>query len=120
MLKFGHEPFLECSSKGDYRFSAFKARLKQYNNKSIEELYQAAKIFDGNITNQGWRYAKGKKPLNAEFCRQFYSYLWTVWFIENPKAVGYVRKFNGTSDIFGQEGRACQAEEIYKICIAGT
>jgi len=42
MTIYGRAPFLECSSRGDKRFSAFYARV---NGCSIEEQYQAAKIF---------------------------------------------------------------------------
>lgn len=46
MIKHGFAPFLECSTKGDRRFSAFCAHIRSRNNQSIEEIYQAAKIFD--------------------------------------------------------------------------
>ena len=42
MIKHGNPPYLECSSRGDKRFSAFYARIK---GKTIEEIYQSAKIF---------------------------------------------------------------------------
>jgi hypothetical protein len=45
MLRFGHPPYLECSSRGDKRFSAFYAKPSSGNGKSIEELYQASKKF---------------------------------------------------------------------------
>ena len=35
MIKIGEAPFLECSSKGDKRFSAFYARIKAFNSKSF-------------------------------------------------------------------------------------
>lgn len=45
MIRIGDPPYLECSSKGDKRFSAYFARLKSHNNSSVEEVYQAAKVF---------------------------------------------------------------------------
>lgn len=114
MLKFGEEPFLECSSKGDKRFSAFYAKTKG-SNKSIEERYQAGKLFEDGSTGLSWREVKGKKPVNIEDCRKFYSFLWDKYFEENPELLEVIKQYNGFTDIFGQEGHACQAEEIYRI-----
>lgn len=115
MQKFGYEPFLECSSKGDKRFSAFYARLKSYNNKSIEEIYQASKIFEDGATNLSWREAKGRKAVNQEQVSEIYSQLWKEYFKENPNLLDVIKNYNGFSDIFGQPRHNCQAEEIYKI-----
>jgi hypothetical protein len=51
VIRFGIAPFLECSSKGDKRFSAFSARIIALDNRSIEEIYQAAKIFVDGTSN---------------------------------------------------------------------
>ena len=115
MLKFGEKPFLECSSKGDKRFSAFYARLKCAGNKSIEELYQASKILEDGSVNNDWRKAKGKKCTNPEEVRKYYSVLWNTYFREKPELKDVIKNYKGFSDIFGQEGHACQAEEIYRI-----
>lgn len=114
MLTFGNEPFLECSSKGDKRFSAFYAKLKGYNQ-TIEELYQGSKRFEDDSVGLSIKEAKGRKPVNAEACRILYSGLWDQYFKENPELYEVIYKYNGFSDIFGQEGHACQAEEIYRI-----
>ncbi len=45
MLAHGSAPFLECSTRGDKRFSAFCARIKGRENRTIESIYQAAKEF---------------------------------------------------------------------------
>lgn len=45
MIKHGESPYLECSSKGDKRFSAFYARLQNNLGRSIEEIYQGVKCF---------------------------------------------------------------------------
>jgi len=50
MIQHGTAPFMECSSKGDKRFSAFYARVKFYGNKTIEDLYQGSKLFPGGVT----------------------------------------------------------------------
>ncbi len=115
MIKCGTEPFLECSSKGDKRFSAFHARIIKRNNRSIEELYQAAKVFEDETYNKHWRDAKGQIPVNIDEVRAFYSKLWDEYIDENPNLVDELLKYEGTSDIFGQEGRACQAIELFRI-----
>jgi hypothetical protein len=122
VLKFGTEPYLECSSKGDRRFSAFNAVIVPDENTSIlyfdwsiEGIYQSSKVFEDGSTGLSWREAKGKKPINAEECRRIYSKLWDLYFKQNPELLEVIKQYNGFSDIFGQEGHACQAEEIYRI-----
>lgn len=115
MIKFGVAPFLECSSKGDKRFSAFYARLREYNNRSIEEIYQGSKIFGDGSTNLSWREAKGRKAINQNEISILYSKLWDLYFQENPDLLMVISEYNGFSDIFGQSGHCCQAEEIYRI-----
>lgn len=112
MLSFGKEPFLECSSKGDRRFSAFYARVE---GKSIEEQYQAFKIFEDGSSGLSWKQAKGKKPVNIKEARKLYSKLWDKYFQENSELLEVIKKYNGFTDIFGQKGHACQAEEVYRI-----
>lgn len=119
MLRFGKEPFLECSSKGEKRFSAFYARV-EWNGviDSIENHYQRAKIFEGGVKYPDWRGAKGKKAINQEEVRKLYSLLWDRYFKKNPELEEVVLKYNGFTDIFGQEGHCCQAEEVYRIRMA--
>ena len=115
MLKFGKSPYLEVSSKGDKRFSAFYARIKRRNNRSIEELYQARKLFENGVSGLSVKEAKGKRPVNIDDCRDYYSQLWQEFFQENPELLLEISQYNGFSDIFGQENHCCQAEEIYLI-----
>ena len=65
MMLYGQSPFLECSTKGDRRFSAFVAKV---NGRSIVEQYQAAKVFEGGVTGLHWTKVKGRKAQNAEEC----------------------------------------------------
>ncbi len=116
MLSFGTDPILECSSKGDKRFSAFYARIKRRGNKTIEELYQSRKMFEGGISGLSIKEAKGKRPINTDDCQSFYTLLWREYFDENPEFLIELSQFNGFSDIFGQRGHVCQAEEVYRIC----
>lgn len=116
MIKHGNPPYLECSSKGDKRFSAFYAKV---NGKTIEEQYQASKIFQdikGHfITNLTWREAKGKIALNQQECRILYSKLWDQYIKENPELFKIIKDASGLSDIFGQKNHCCQATELWRI-----
>lgn len=115
MIKHGEAPYLECSSRGDKRFSAFYARLKAYDNRSIEEIYQAAKVFEDGSTGLSWRQAKGRKPVNLDEVRRLYSYLWDMYIIENPELLQVLLEASGVSDMFGQKGHQCQATELWRI-----
>lgn len=115
MLKFGNPPYLECSSRGDARFSAFYARIRARAYKSIEELYQARKVFADGRTGLSWRIAKGKKPVNMAECMAFYSTLWDDYIEENPQLLQVLVSAPGLSDMFGQVGHVCQAAELWRI-----
>jgi hypothetical protein len=115
MIRHGNPPYLECSSKGDKRFSAFYARIKFYGNKTIEQLYQASKLFPDGTSGLTWRYAKGRKPVNMDFCKEYYSSLWNLYIIENPHLLDILKQASGLSDMFGQEGHCCQATELWRI-----
>ena len=115
MIQHGEAPFLECSSRGDKRFSAFYARVKKYGNKTIEELYQAAKVFEDGSTGLTWREAKGRKAVNAEETARLYRKLWQRYIKENPRLLKVLIDASGLSDIFGQEGHMCQATELWRI-----
>lgn len=115
MIRHGEAPFLECSSKGDRRFSAFSARLHAWGGRSIEEIYQSAKVFEDGTTNLNWREAKGKKAVNQATVAVLYSNLWDTYIQENPHLLQVLKEASGLSDIFGQEGHCCQATELWRI-----
>ena len=115
MIKVGNEPYLECSSWGDRRFSALYARIRKFDNKTIEELYQGKKIFPGGRTGLSIEKCKGKKALNMEECKKFYFELWWTYFEENPELLNVIKRYNGFSDKFGKYGCQCQAKTIYRI-----
>jgi hypothetical protein len=115
MIKHGQPPYLECSSAGDRRFSAFYARLRAYGNKSIEEIYQAAKVFEDGTTGLNWREAKGRQPVNAAQCAQLYASLWDTYIREQPQLIPVLTAASGISDKFGRPGRQCQATELWRI-----
>src|SRR6185437_5896408 len=115
MIRVGREPYYECSSRGDYRLSALYAKLRSYEDRTIEEVYQAAKVFEDGSTGLKWREAKGRRPVNIEEVHKLYSYLWDMYFQENPEMVDVIIDKTGFSDTFGREGSACQAIEILRI-----
>lgn len=115
MIQHGAAPYLECSSKGDKRFSAFYARIKSRGNRSIEDLYQAAKVFEDGRTGLDWRQAKGKKAVNQAQVSGLYATLWDEYMQENPSLLPVITAASGLSDMFGQAGRCCQASELWRI-----
>jgi hypothetical protein len=115
MIQHGAAPFLECSSKGDKRFSAFYARVRQYGNRTIEEIYQGMKIFEDGRTGLTWREAKGRRPVNHAQCVQAYALLWDWYIFENPELLPVLRAASGLSDMFGRPGSCCQATELWRI-----
>lgn len=115
MVKHGVAPYIECSSKGVKELSAFYARIKSRGNRSIEEIYQSSKIFEGGVTGLNWRQAKGKKAVNQVDVSKLYSTLWDEYMIENPHLIELIRSASGLQDIFGQQGHCCQATELWRI-----
>lgn len=112
MIKHGEAPYLECSSRGDRRLSAFYAVV---NGKTIEEQYQAAKVFDDGTTGLHWRKAKGRKAVNQIECSRLYSSLWDQYIKEHPELLDVIRSATGLSDRFGQPGHCCQSTELWRI-----
>ena len=112
MIQHGSPPYLECSSKGDKRFSAFYAKI---DGVSIEERYQAFKILEDGTTGNSWRHAKGKRALNQEECVVYYSQLWDLYIQQNPELLQVLKEASGLSDMFGQGGHCCQATELWRI-----
>ena len=114
MLTRGLPPFLECSTHGDRRFSAFVARPACLNGRSIEEAYQAMKIFPDGSTNLHWRQAKGRTPTNAAACRAAYEAWWRDW-VHEQNLLPALLAASGLSDKFGREGSVCQADILWRI-----
>jgi len=116
MIRFGAAPYLECSSKGDRRFSAFYARPSICGGASIEEAYQAAKVFANGATGLSWQSAKGRTDcVNTKLVRKLYARLWDIYIEEHPELRAVLTAAAGLSDVFGQPGHACQAEELWRI-----
>ncbi len=122
MIKHGEPPYLECSSRGDRRYSAYFARLPYRNYRTIEDLYQSFKIFPpttegvnatGNMLN--WKDAKGKAAINQVEAAAFYEQLWREYLSENSVLLEPLMKASGLSDMFGQPGSVCQATVLWKL-----
>lgn len=120
MVKRGEPPYLECSTKGDTRFSPFYARPSCLDGFSIEEAYHAMKVYDDGTTGLTWRAAKahaakGHRVVNQEECNRMYAYLWDEYIRENSVLLPVLREASGLSDIFGKESGPCQAIELWRI-----
>ncbi len=114
MIRHGEAPYLECSTAGDKRFSAFCARLECYGGESIEAIYQGAKIIDG-LAGRSIQYAKGKTASNQKELKKLYWTLWSKYLDENPELMDVLVEAKGLSDKFGQAGRNCQATVLWAL-----
>lgn len=126
MIQHGHSPYLECSSRGDRRFSALYARILRRDFRTIEEIYQSSKVFSeadgrppGLKAEQSWRDAKGRRALNQEAVSILYHRLWEEYLEENLYLLDVLRAASGLSDIFGQPGHMCQASVLWYIRAGG-
>lgn len=110
---------LECSSKGDKRFSAFYAYVEVYGrNTNIERHYQSSKKFyDANIKK-----AKGLQPdymeinekqIDTKYLTAWYKLLWLKYLDQNPILVKYASEFDEFNDVFkSKKSINCQADVI--------
>jgi hypothetical protein len=115
MIRHGTAPFLECSSAGERRFSAFYARLRGRKGQTIEAIYQGAKVFRNGDTGLSIMEAKGFRPVNAVEVRALYARLWDEYIEENPDLIPLLVQASGLSDRFGRRGGVCQATELWRI-----
>ena len=111
-MKYGKPPFLECSTRGDKRFSAFYAIV---NGKTIEDQYQSAKVFDDGSTGLHWKEAKGRKAVNATQCAILYENLWRQYISEHSQLLDVLKRATGLSDMFAKKGSVNQAQVLWKI-----
>lgn len=114
MIKIGYPPYLECSSKGDTRFSAFYAKPICLASQSIEEAYQGMKVFADGTTDLSWRQAKGRKAVNHEACAEAYALWWQIW-VDEQGLLPILKQASGLSDTFGRAGSVCQALVLWEI-----
>jgi len=112
---------LECSSKGDKRFSAFYARVFAFGEfDSIENHYQLSKRF-GDFIPTSWQDAKGKNPTHIELngkkydlkmMPQWYKLLWVKYLDNSPHLVEHASQYDEFNDIFKGKSINCQADVI--------
>lgn len=114
MIKIGQAPYLECSSAGDRRFSAFFAFPQSLDGVSIEAAYQGMKVLPDGRTGLHWRKAKGKQAINQQECAEAYERWWREW-VEYAHLEDDLINASGLSDQFGEEGHVCQALVLWKI-----
>lgn len=108
---------LECSSKGDKRFSAFYAYIKLYGvSDSIEHHYQNCKRFNVKPFK-----IKGTVPdyieinntkYESKYLTPFYKLLWVKYLDEHKDLVEYAKEFDDFNDIFKGKSINCQADVI--------
>ena len=113
---------LECSTKGDIRYSAFNAHVTMFGiNNTIEKHYQLCKRFGSDTPPDDWRFCKGKTPthivinnmkLDVRFLTQWYKLLWLTYLDNMPDLVEYAKKFDDFNDIFKGKSVNCQADVI--------
>lgn len=112
---------LECSSKGDKRFSAMYAKVNLDGViDTIENHYQLSKRF-GDFVPKTQKDAKGKRPshfmfrgkkLPIEKLTDFYNFLWKLYLTDNPELVNVLLKYDDFKDSFARPGCNNQAEAI--------
>lgn len=117
---------LECSSKGDKRFSALYAQVEYMNVvDTIEKHYQGAKRFkDEEGEYVALPNPKGKpvdgclvfdELYEASTLTSFYSWLWLRYFKANPDLLTYAKGFDDYNDMFKGKAINSQADVIRNI-----
>lgn len=129
---------LECSTKGDKRFSAFGARIKVFGLMDVIEFhYQLSKRVQGvsypeKLTwTQKMQYiklVKGRTPdslsikgrdYSPTLLSEWYDLLWCKYLDSSPVLVEYLKLFNDFNDVFKGKSMACQADSIRKYIQEG-
>lgn len=116
---------LECSSRGDKRFSAMYARV-EYMGKvdTIENHYQNCKRFivDGEyvqVENPKGKPVDGAMVFDelydTNMLTLFYKWLWVKYMGAHPELVEYARGFDDYNDMFKGKAINCQADVIREI-----
>lgn len=112
MFRVGDPPYLECSTRGDTRFSPFFAWVL---GDSIENHYQGAKVLRDGSTGHTWREAKNRPAVNHEEVARLYKELWRFYLLENPHLIPVIVNASGLSDMFGSPDGTCQARTLWEL-----
>ena len=109
---------LECSSKGDRRFSAMYAKVEAFGVlDTIENHYQKSKrSADGGSVKKGepvdHMVLNGSK-FPVAMLTDWYRLLWIKYLDANPELVKFAGKFDEFTDMFrGKNTLNCQADVI--------
>lgn len=108
---------LECSSKGDKRFSAFYAKI-EWNGQmiSIENIYQSVKR-----NSEGEPCKKGEpvefliinnEEFEPKYLTPFYNWLWITYLDSHPDLVKIASTYDDYNDMFKGKSINCQADVI--------
>lgn len=118
---------LECSSKGDIRFSALGAKVTMHGmNQTIENWYQLSKNFNGKrpkSTNQAKHIQHlGYNPTSffifdneydIKYLTAWYELLWVKYLDKNKELIEYARQFDDFHDVYRNKNTInCQADVI--------
>lgn len=124
---------LECSSRGDKRFSALYAKVYVNNvYDTIENHYQKSKLFEdeNGLLKQvnHWSEAKGRKPVAflingykfpLSFGVMFYKLLWYKYLKANPELEEVLLEYDDYNDMFEPKNAYCRQVEVIKEYIKG-
>lgn len=117
---------LECSVRGDRRFSALFAKVSiNKKERSIEEWYQdARRTADGKKAGKGKPFDHIVDPftgdkLPANEAPWFYRGLWITYLSNNPDLVEYASQFDEFSNAFSGKGLENCPEEIIGAYVKG-
>lgn len=121
-----YKKVLECSSRGDQRFSPEFAKVKINGiERSISDIYQdAKKIVDYVPGRYGKKVARIEDPftgdkLSASEAAWLYRGLWMTYFNQNPDLVKYAEQFDGFSNINSKESLEGRYNEIIEAYVKG-
>lgn len=108
---------LECSSRGDKRFSAFYAKVSVFGRyDSIENHYQKAKrLKNGDIAGKGKKPDKliiNNKEYDIKYLTPFYNMLWIKYLDQNQDLVTFAEEYEDFNDMFKGRSINCQANSI--------
>lgn len=119
---------LECSSRGDKRFSAFYAKIRINGVlNSIEGHYQSVKRrYTGNFIVTCRKGEKvdiiiiNNKKLEPKFLTPFYKLMWVDYLNANPDLVEYAKTYDDFNDMFKGKAINCQADVIRQYVKEGV
>ena len=113
---------LECSTRGDRRFSAFGAYITiRSKTDCIENFYQNAKRTEsGKVAGKGKPFHYFVCPFcgiefPAEEVTDLYKGLWIIYFNKHPELLEYAATFDDYHDMFKGKSVNCQADVIREI-----